>query len=119
MKRQLATWAVKSAPGGWSVRNVQALQARLAEDGSTLIGEGWDAATQLYLALAALQQAQETLSGNRHAAAIRAELDAIRRQLEFPQQHNSPRGFSPGHMEEIRHRIDRVRRLLDSPEGTP
>jgi hypothetical protein len=79
-----------------SAANVDSLLAGLATDGAKRADAmDWDQATQLYLALAALQQSRNDLSGKGMDAL--PKLEAVRQRLRaaFPAGDDSPSGFDP------------------------
>jgi hypothetical protein len=60
-----------------------------------LTGASWDQAAQLYLALAAFDEAQEDMQIKPSAATRKRLLQALRSQLGFPALFDSPRGYDP------------------------
>jgi hypothetical protein len=72
---------------------LQALLARISHDEKPVRSAGWDGAAQVYLALAALYQAEGDL-GQRRDPGIRTSLETMRGLLEFPHppplKYNSP-----------------------------
>jgi hypothetical protein len=73
---------------------LQPLLARISNDEKLVRSAGWDGAAQVYLALAALYQAEGDL-GQRRDPGIRRDLESLRGLLEFPARpllkYNSPR----------------------------
>jgi Cytochrome c554 and c-prime len=60
----------------------------------------WDEATRIYLALVALRQAWIELepASTVDQEKLKASLEKLRRQLDFPGGFDSPRGFDPGRL---------------------
>jgi hypothetical protein len=85
---------------------LRGLMAQVAEDRQGLASTSWDGAAQVYLALAALDEARRSRAGNAEGAAdkITAHIELLGRTLAFPIGtdaegraliYDSPRDFTP------------------------
>jgi hypothetical protein len=99
----------------WDAPGVGKLLRQVAEDERKVSGRGWDGATQVYLALTALNAARTDLDPRFGPSTLKEELLDMRRLLRFPSAlpsgpaYDSPRDFRP---EEFRKTLERVRRGL-------
>ncbi len=128
LRIELAAWANKlddptSAAQLYSTGKLRAALRRLVSDGPALAAQNWDAATQLYLALAAVHQGyRDALYGvaTRPTDSDRSIIDAVqavRKQLEYPEHFNSPKSFAarpvPGNpVDAIREQLKRIEQTL-------
>jgi hypothetical protein len=98
--------------------SVDELMRQVAGRGIVLSGESWDAATQTYLALCAIQQARRDLHGrlaepSENDKEIERRLNSIRMYLEFPDGSESPRHVDDGdHVEAVRKELRAILKAL-------
>jgi hypothetical protein len=85
------------------------LASACIKDGEKLVESNWDAATQLYLALVALN---ETLKDDR----LKAALETMLKKLDFPPNYESPRhfrkGFRPDHRDAFESELKIIRQQI-------
>jgi hypothetical protein len=99
---------------------VASLLSRVARHGEELAGQNWDGATQSYLALVALHQGLQDMSGtgtgvpDAAGREINRTLEEILGQLAFPADADSPRTFDSRTIEQLQDRMRAVRQSLSS-----
>jgi hypothetical protein len=99
-----------------SLEQVAALRNAVAAAGPGVVKENWDGATQVYLALAALQRAHRDLRELPVTDAddpVLKSLIELRKSLEFPPELDSPRDYSPAPIKTIDEALNTIRTSLD------
>jgi hypothetical protein len=88
--RQLAPWAQSLATANLSPDSIKLLLNRLARDERHLTEDGWTPSAQIYLAIAALHQAQPQPADR---LALARHLQQLYGLLRFEKEYHSPKGF--------------------------
>lgn len=92
-----------------ALADVRSMLNQLTTSAEALSNPSWDIAAQLYLALAALAQAEADLGQEPHPEAAQALKDMVR-LLDYPDGYDSPHGrgpFIPGKFEEALRRFEK------------
>ncbi len=106
-RKQVKDWATKAADGWGRDTNawgratfdpagVERWLKMIDEQAPALNHASWDKTAQVYLALAALQQAQDDIDAKASTNERQQLLRSLRLHLGFPALFDSPRGFDPG-----------------------
>ncbi len=99
---------------------VASLMSRVAQHGSALAGQNWDGATQSYLALVALHQSLQDMSGtgagvpDATGREVNRTLEEVLGQLAFPLDADSPQTFDGQAIEQLQDRFRAVQQSLSS-----
>lgn len=99
-----------------TLQQVEALRKAVAIAGADVARENWDGATQVYLALAALERGHRDLRGLAVSEPDDRILDVlmdVRSALEFPPEHDSPRNDSRVSITTIEKALRAIRTSLD------
>jgi hypothetical protein len=118
LAERLGEWAVRLNEADYSAPAVQRLMGELAANPAGITDE-WDAATQLYLAVVAVNQARVLAEGGPAAppspddAAVYGELREIRDLLAFPAGTDSPGQYDPDAAQRVADHLSRVRQLVE------
>jgi hypothetical protein len=99
-----------------SIEQVAALRNAVAAAGPGVVKENWDGATQVYLALAALQRAHRDLRGlpvSDPDDPVLKSLVGLRKSLEFPTDRDSPEDYSSTPIQTIEESLNTIRTSLD------
>ncbi len=93
IRKRFPAWIAALEAEPWDGRKVEAM-ARSLSTGRVARPESWDAATQRYLALAAMGRASDGYGLELPADVVKA-IDEVLKDLDFPSDFNSPRGYRP------------------------
>jgi hypothetical protein len=93
--RQLRELAAAEQHRSFDSASLQQLLTAVAQDRDNLAQSNWDGAAQLYLAITALDQALLDLDPGWKEQSLRHPLVRLYKQLRFPKDSDSPRGFDP------------------------
>jgi hypothetical protein len=99
-----------------SLEQVAALRNAVAAAGPDVVKENWDGATQVYLALVALQRGHRDLRelpvSDPNDPVLKSLVD-LRKSLEFPTDRDSPEDYSSTPIQTIEETLNRIRTSLD------
>ncbi len=101
-----------------SREQVKALLSGIAEHTPELAARNWDSATQSYLALVALHQSLQDMSGSEVPDAkgreINRTLEEVLGQLAFPADADSPRTFDKESIQQLQERLRAIQQSLSN-----
>ena len=99
-----------------SLEQIAALRSAVTASGPRVIQQNWDGATQVYLALTALQRGHRDLRALKVSDPndpILKALMGVRGSLEFPSQLDSPRHYSSAPIKTLDEALNTIRTSLD------
>jgi hypothetical protein len=99
-----------------SLEQITALRTAVTNAGPDIVKENWDGATQVYLALTALQRAHRDLRNLKITDLEDPVLKALmelRTSLEFPAELDSPGDYAPAPIKTIDEALNTIRTSLD------
>jgi hypothetical protein len=76
-------------------KRLRVLLATIRQSDEKLTAQTWDNAAQFYLTIVALHQARRDSEHEYKDPSLRATLEEMAKQLEFPERYDSPRNFAP------------------------
>lgn len=99
-----------------SLEDVATFRKAVADASDGVVKENWDGATQVYLALAALQRAHRDLRelpvSDPNDPVLKSLIE-LRKTLEFPSERDSPEDYSTTPIQTIEDTLNRIRTSLD------
>lgn len=120
LRIQLSVAATAINRDGVSAEQISRLLGSISKSGGDHAMQSWDAATQAYLGIVALQQGRRDTEGRAgedseptaEDKVISGALDAIRGQLAFPDGYDSPESYRKENAEAIAEQFERIHTVL-------